>query len=199
MRAMSQNSVDQLVGILLAAGQGLRFDPTGARNKLMQPIAGRDIVAVAAARNLLAALPKVIAVIRPGAHTVGAQLRAIGCEVIECPTADHGMAASLVYALSHSGKATGWVIALADMPYVQPATNIALADAIMHGASIAVPTYRGRRGNPVAFSNIHLPELLRLKGDQGARSLLKAHTVVEIAVDDAAIHHDIDTPIDLEI
>lgn len=194
---MRQNDGGQFVGILLAAGKGLRFDPTGAQNKLMQRLADGDAVAVAAARNLLAALPMVLAVVRPGADAVAAQLQAIGCEVTECPSADQGMGASLVHALSHTRKAAGWIIALADMPYVQPATSIALIDAIRRGADIAVPTCGGRRGNPVAFGRTHLPDLLRLGGDQGARSLLTAYPVTEIAVDDAGIGRDIDTAIDL--
>lgn len=193
-----QNTTGQFIGILLAAGRGLRFDPSGAQNKLIQTLACGDIVAVAAARNLLAALPRVLAVVRPGADAVATQLRAVGCEVIECPDADQGMGASLVHALSHARKAAGWIIALADMPYVQPATCIVLIDAIKRGADIAVPTCDGRRGNPVAFGRTHLSELLRLGGDQGARSLLKAHPVTEIAVDDTGISRDIDTAIDLD-
>lgn len=50
------------VGILLAAGRGRRFDPSGTRNKLLQPLPNGEPVAVASARALLAVLPKVIAV-----------------------------------------------------------------------------------------------------------------------------------------
>ncbi|MDB5763025.1 MAG: MobA-related protein [Herminiimonas sp.] len=186
------------VGILLAAGRGMRFDPSGAQNKLLQPIAGGATVVAAAAKNLLTVLPAVLAVVRPGADAVEAQLRAAGCAVTTCPDADQGMGASLVHALSHHRDAAGWVIALADMPYVQPGTVDALIDALEHGADIAVPANLGRRGNPVAFSRAHLNNLLRLGGDQGARSLLTAFPVVQVKVDDAGIHRDIDTAADLE-
>ena len=187
----------QFAGILLAAGTGSRFDPSGARNKLMQPLADGASVALCAARNLLAALPVVLAVVRPGSDALAAQLRALGCAVTECPSAEQGMGASLVHALLHTSEAAGWIIALADMPYVQHSTSIALIDAIRRGAQIAVPTFGGRRGNPVAFGRSHLPELLRLGGDQGARALLARYPVVEIAVDDPGIGRDIDTLIDL--
>jgi molybdenum cofactor cytidylyltransferase len=72
-----------------------------------------------------------------------------------------------------------------------------LVAAVRRGADIAVPTYQGRRGNPVAFSRIHLSRLLQLSGDQGARSLLKAFPVIEVDVDDAAIGRDIDFEADL--
>jgi molybdenum cofactor cytidylyltransferase len=191
--------MSQFVGILLAAGKGSRFDPTGAKNKLLQPLANGDFVVSAAAENLLAAVPSVLAVVRPGANAVAAQLRVLGCEVSECPTAEDGMAASLVHALSLAENATGWVIALGDMPYVRPATITALIEAIENGADIALPTYRGQRGNPVAFGRRHLPRLLELRGDQGARSLLKAFPVAEVAVEDAGIVRDIDVAHDLRL
>ncbi len=188
---------DQFAGILLAAGRGARFDPSGAQDKLMQVIENGDAVAVAAAKNMLAVLPMVQAVVRPGADALAAQLRMLGCAVTECPTAEDGMGASLVFALTLTREAGGWLIALADMPYVQPATIAALLRAIADGADIAVPTHAGRRGNPVAFSRLHLPRLLELSGDRGARSLLQTLAVVETAVDDAGIHRDIDTVDDL--
>lgn len=191
-------SSDRFVAILLAAGKGVRFDRSGAQNKLMQLLENGDTVAVAAARNLLAVLPSVQAVVRPGADALAAQLRALGCAVTECPSAEAGMGASLVFALTQTRNATGWLIALADMPHVQPATIAALIQAIADGADIAVPTCEGRRGNPVAFSRLHLSRLLELSGDQGARTLLQTFAVVEVPVDDPGIHRDIDTVDDLK-
>ncbi len=186
------------VGILLAAGKGVRFDPSGAHNKLMQALPGGELLASAAAKNLLAVLPRVLAAVRPDAAALASQLRALGCNIVECPHAEQGMGASLVQALSEARDATGWIIALADMPQVQPATIAALLTALEEGAAIAVPTYCGRRGNPVAFGRLHLPRLLELGGDRGARILLKEFPVKEIAVDDAGIHYDVDTANDLE-
>ena len=186
-----------MTGILLAAGKGSRFDPQGMQNKLLQALPGGESVAAAAAASLVAALPAVLAVVRPGADALTARLREIGCEVTVCPQADCGMGASLVHALAQARAAAGWVVALADMPYVRPDTIAALVAAISKGAAIAQPMHGGRRGNPVAFGRQHLPALLRLDGDQGARALLKAFPVTEIEVDDAGIFHDIDTPADL--
>jgi molybdenum cofactor cytidylyltransferase len=187
----------QVVGILLAAGKGARFDPSGAEDKLMQEMPGGEAVAVVAARTLVSALPRVLAVVRPGADALAAALRDTGCQVNECPTADQGMGASLVCALAQMRDSAGWVIALADMPYVRASTILAVADALRHDADIAQPVHQGQRGNPVGFGRSHLPQLLALGGDQGARSLLKTHPVVDVAVDDAGILQDIDTRKDL--
>ena len=187
------------VGILLAAGRGRRFDPLGQRNKLLQPLAGGEPVVVASARTLLAVLPRVIAVVPPQDGGVAQALRALGCEVTLCEDADSGMAASLVQAITHSlPQADSWLVALGDMPYVASATLRALLDALCSGADIAVPVFEGRRGNPVAFGAAHLPALLALRGEHGARALLKSAPVTEIAVNDPGILRDIDTPADLQ-
>ena len=190
-------SPEAIVGILLAAGRGSRFDPSGRRNKLMQCLASGEEVAAAAAKNLLAALPSVLAVVGPESESLATRLKEVGCEVTVCPNAREGMAASLVHALSQTKNARGWVIALADMPFIQPSTIGVLVDALDKGAGIAAPLASGRRGNPVAFGHAHLDELLQLRGDEGARRLLNKHPVMEIAVDDPGILRDIDTVDDL--
>ena len=183
--------------ILLAAGNGSRFDPLGIRNKLLQTLPDGCAVAVASAASLLAAMPQVLAVVRPDAHQLSAELQAIGCEVTTCIYAADGMGASLAHAVQQSMNATGWIVALADMPYLKPSTISALLDALRAGADIAAPMHDGRRGNPVAFSRAHLPDLLRLTGDAGARSLLQYYPVQLVEVDDPGIHLDIDRPQDL--
>ena len=162
-------------------------------------------VVMASARHMLAVLPRVVAVVRPGDaggdQAVAAQLLALGCEVTICPLADTGMAASLSHAIAHADRtvpdAQGWIVALGDMPHVQPSTIQSLKTALEQGAGIAAPMYRGQRGNPVGFSRRYLPQLLALEGDQGARGILKHSAVTELDVDDSGILQDIDTPADL--
>lgn len=191
-----------VVGILMAAGRGRRFDPAGQRNKLLQVLPSGGPVVLASARKLLAALPRVVAVVPPDDGGVAALLAELGCEVTVCHDADSGMAASLVHALrasltdaAHAPDA--WLVALGDMPHVAPATLAALRDALAAGAPIAAPVHEGRRGNPVGFGRAHLDALLALQGDQGARRLLQTCPVTDIAVRDPGIFLDIDTPADL--
>ena len=186
------------VGILLAAGRGRRFDPSGHRNKLLQPMAGGEPVVVASARTLLAVLPRVVAVVAPRNNGVAQALRTLGCDVTVCPDADDGMACSLVHALRRSlPAAQAWLIALGDMPHVRESTIRALSESVAGGAVIAAPVSGGRRGNPVAFGIECLPALLALEGDEGARRILKLHPVTEVEVDDPGIFQDVDLPADL--
>lgn len=190
-----------ITGILLAAGRGRRFDPQGRRNKLLQTLPGGDLVVVASARRLLSVCARVVAVVPPDGGGVAATLRALGCDVTVCPDADAGMGLSLAHAVRYSlqGDAAshGWLVALGDMPFVEPSTLQALADAIAAGAGIAAPLFDGRRGNPVAFGAIHRDALLILDGDQGARRLLTTCPVTPIEVLDPGILRDIDSPDDL--
>jgi molybdenum cofactor cytidylyltransferase len=119
--------------------------------------------------------------------------------VTVCPDADSGMAASLTHAIRHSLalEPRSWLVALGDMPYVDPATLRLLADALAAGAGIAAPVMKERRGNPVGFGAVHLDALLALRGDEGARRLLQAYPVTEVPVDDPGIFRDIDLPSDL--
>jgi molybdenum cofactor cytidylyltransferase len=190
-----------LTGILLAAGRGRRFDPDGARNKLLQRLPGDEVVVAASARTLLAVFPRVVAVVPPDDGGVGDVLRQLGCEVTVCPDAASGMGLSLAHAIRHSLQgqlpARGWLVALGDMPFVAPSTLHALDAAIEEGAAIAAPLFEGRRGNPVAFGARHRDALLALDGDQGARRLLQTSPVTTIDVPDPGILRDIDSPSDL--
>jgi molybdenum cofactor cytidylyltransferase len=185
------------VGILLAAGRGTRFDPAGHQDKLRQTVVGGGGVAVSAARSLLRCLPQVIAVVRPGADDLANELRVVGCTVVISHESSEGMAHSLTNALRASIDASGWVIALGDMPWIKPSTISALVNALSEGAAIATPVFKSRRGNPIAFSRKYLNNLLALTGDEGARRLLRKFPVVEVDVDDAGVILDIDTPSDL--
>lgn len=184
----------RIVGILLAAGRGARFDPAGLQNKLLQPLPGGEPVVAASAANLLKVVGEVCAVVRPNSTETMSLLQGAGCSVTVCADAALGMGVSLVHALRQVQDADGWVIALADMPYVRPDTIAALSAALRSGADIAVPVFENQRGNPVAFSRAHLPSLLALDGDRGARKLLNTLQVTEILVDDAGVLRDIDLP-----
>jgi molybdenum cofactor cytidylyltransferase len=189
-------------GILLAAGSGRRFDASGQSNKLMQTLPSGMTVAAISASHLLSVLPRSVAVVAEHTPALATQLAELGCDIcVSSPpssVSSPGMSHSLQCGLKHApADCAGWIIALADMPYVNTETITALVRAMQSGAGIAVPVHQGRRGNPVGFSREYLPQLLALRGDQGARSLLKIYPVTEVEVDDAGIFQDIDLPQDL--
>jgi molybdenum cofactor cytidylyltransferase len=184
-------------GLLLAAGRGSRFDPTGLQNKLLAPLADGTPVARAAAHRLLESVPRVIAVVRPGAEALAHVLNDAGCEVILSNDAERGMGASLAAGVHASANAEGWIVALADMPWIAPQTIESVARRLDEGASIVVPVYLGQRGHPVGFGAVHGSALAALDGDVGARALLASSDLTTIDVDDAGVLADVDAPSDL--
>jgi molybdenum cofactor cytidylyltransferase len=184
-----------ICGILLAAGASKRF----GSDKLLHLLSGQTPIALAALANLRAAIPHVIAVVRPGAPLLAHRLSEAGATVILCVDADAGMGASLATAVGASGAVAGWVIALADMPYIRPETIASVAASLCTGAAMIAPAYQGVRGHPVGLSAKFRGQLEALRGDEGARSILRQNTglVQLIEVDDPGVCRDIDTPDDL--
>ena len=187
-------------GLLLAAGRGTRFDPSGRVLKLLSranrgPHAGACLAA-AAARTLIASLPRVIAVVRPVDSDAQRQLQTIlrseGCGLVVCDDADAGISASIACGVRAAEQASGWIIALADMPALAPSTVRAVTQALLQGALTAAPVYQGQRGHPVGFAAGLRPQLLALTGDTGARELLASFPPQLIAVDDPGVVYDVD-------
>jgi molybdenum cofactor cytidylyltransferase len=185
----------ELVGILLAAGSAQRF---GAP-KLLHPLPDGVPVAVAAARVLLQVLPNSIAIVKPGDHTLIELFTKLGLQTVENPLADKGMGTSLAAGVNATAGADGWLIALADMPWIQPASITALVDRMKSGASMVAPVYAGTRGHPVGFSSRWRQPLRGLSGDKGARGLIENYSneLELLATEDAGVLMDIDHPQDL--
>ena len=140
--------------------------------------------------------------IPPGARALRGALEGEGCGILESAATSRGLGASLAAGVRHARDADGWIVALGDMPFIASATFAAVAKALRDGALIAAPVHRtsDARGHPVGFSRSLYDELAGLDGDEGARSVIAHHRdgVSLIAVDDAGITRDIDTPRDLE-
>jgi molybdenum cofactor cytidylyltransferase len=182
-----------ILGILLAGGSASRF----GSNKLLHALPDGTPIAVAAARNLRAALPRVVAVVRPGVAELEHALRAEGLEVTVCEQAADGMGTTLAHAVRAAGPAGGWVVALADMPYILPETIARIAAAVAGGAALAAPVHGGQRGHPVGFGARFRRDLERLAGDAGAREIVKGNPATLIPVEDPGVVRDIDVPADL--
>lgn len=184
-----------MVGLLLAAGSASRF----GSDKLLHPLPHGVPIAAQAARHLKKEISRVVAAVRPQSPELSRILEAEGCEVVICEKADEGMGASLACAVRAAGAAEGYLVALADMPFVRPTSIAAVRDALAGGARIAAPYFRTRRGHPVGISGSFRAELEALAGDEGARQILAAHEseIVKVPVGDPGVIRDIDKPADL--
>lgn len=184
-----------LVGLLLAAGSATRF----GSDKLLHRLPHGVPIAVQAARHLRSVIPVIHAVVKPGTDDLAQQLENEGCRVVVCEAAAEGMGASLACGARAAGRADGYLVALADMPFVRTASIAAVRDALAGGAPLAAPYWRAKRGHPVGVSGAFFDALLACRGDEGAKGLLKENEkrLVKIAVGDPGVLRDIDTPGDL--
>lgn len=184
----------RIAGILLAAGAGTRF----GGGKLLAKLADGTTVGRRACANLVAAVPDVIAVVRPGDDELAEELAAAGARVTVCPDAQAGMGASLAHGVRAAGDADAVMIALADMPWIRPETFRAVVAELRRGEQLVVPRHQGKRGHPVGFGRVHHPALTVLGNDEGAREVIARATGIRwIDIDDPGALRDVDTPADL--
>jgi molybdenum cofactor cytidylyltransferase len=191
-------------GLLLCGGKSSRF---GSDKLLVRHSRGggnparAEPLVVYSARNLIAGAGNALAVVPLGATDLRRALESAGCDILETKDTQRGLGASLAAGVAASTGAAGWIVALGDMPFIRAASIAAVRASLENGALIAAPIFGGtKRGHPVGFSGKLEKELLALGADEGARSIIEQHraALVTVAVDDAGILADIDTPGDLE-
>jgi molybdenum cofactor cytidylyltransferase len=156
--------------LVLASGRGERFTASGGVGaKLQAPLAGRAVLDWTLAAVRASGLP------------------------FHVEDAGHpGMGDSIAAAVRATRDTDGWLVLPGDLPLVQPATLRAVASALAQ-APVVVPVFRGERGHPVGFSRECGDALAALSGPKGAASVLGAHAVSELVVDDPGVVVDIDT------
>lgn len=182
-------SMDRIGCIVLAAGRSLRF---GTDKRLALLPDGRTLL-----DRTLSGIPpdftRRILVVHPGDEALIAPHQP-AWTVVFAANAHLGMGHSIAAGVALAKGWRGAVIALADMPFVNPDTFIAIG-AALEPARIVVPYWQQQRGNPVGVGADYFAELAQLDGDQGARQLFRKHAaaVIRLDVDDAGILQDIDT------
>ena len=195
---MASSPRPPIVGLLLAAGQARRFRAATGRDKLVEtiplglPYAGIPVIA-AAASALRSAVSDVVAIVDANNARATGLVEALGCTALRA--ASGGTGESIALGVAARPDAAGWVVALADMPFIKTATIRTLVKA-MSADAIVAPVHNGQRGHPVCFGKSYGPELIKLTGDEGARAILAAATPRLIEVDDPGTLRDIDSPED---
>ncbi|WP_288581003.1 nucleotidyltransferase family protein [uncultured Methylobacterium sp.] len=188
---------DPVGTVLLAAGRGTRF---GASPKLLSLLDGKPLVRHAAEAAVQAGLGPVVAVLGHAGAQVREALAGLPLTVVENPDYAAGLSTSLRAGLGALPEAvTGAIVLLGDMPRVGSGLPVRLAEAF-RAAPVApaavVPVKDGRRGNPVLLNRRLLSAgIAGLTGDRGAGPLLaRRDDVLELAVDEAGVLIDVDTP-----
>jgi molybdenum cofactor cytidylyltransferase len=90
-----------------------------AADKRLHPLADGTVMALAAGRKLAAVCQRTIVVVRPDDMAMTRLLSEAGLESVVCANAAQGMGHSLAAGVAASEDAAGWLVALADMPYIR--------------------------------------------------------------------------------
>lgn len=165
--------------LVLASGRGERFAASGGgTHKLQALLAGKPVLA----------------------RTLGA-VAASGLPWHLEDAGHPGMGDSIAAAVRAAPEASGWLVLPGDLPLVQAATLLAVADALVRHA-VVVPMFKGARGHPVGFSAACRDALLALTGSRGASPVVQAQAALNavgfLEVADEGTVIDIDTLQDLQ-
>ncbi len=205
MKLVNANRLDRksggLAAIILAAGKSTRMGEAKQLLRLGEStVLGRTIENVRRA-----AVKEIVLVLGASEEAIRRRLPASllqGLKVVVNPLYEQGMASSLRAGLSALDPQTdAALIVLADQPFVRPETLDQLGRKHRQTqAQIVIPSYQGRRGNPVLLDRSVFADVMALEGDTGCRAIFGSHTerTVKLEVEDEGILLDIDNQGDYE-
>ena len=168
--------------LILASGRGERFLASGGTtHKLRALLGGKTVLQ----------------------HTLDA-VKASGLPWHLEDEGHPGMGDSIAAAVSKTSNATGWLILPADLPLIQSATLLQVAQALQTNDVVQPCVVNDvghesteQRGHPVGFAAICQQDLLNLKGNKGAACVINAYAAIKLIVNDVGIVTDVDTVDDL--
>ena len=182
--------------LILAAGQSRRM---GSQNKLLAEINGKPMLRHTAEQALKSRAAAVFAVTGHEREKIQPLLDEMGIPALHNPDYANGLSSSLKTGFrALAGKFEGILVCLGDMPLITAELFNTLIEAFdrEEGRAIVVPTYQGKRGNPVLIASSFEADILAITGDIGAKSLIAENEpmVFNVEVGDNSIFADIDTP-----
>jgi len=140
----------------------------------------------------------IVVVLGHAADRVRERVTLDGARAVVNPEYEEGMSTSIrVGVRAADPRSDGFLIVLGDQPFVSPETLDALiARRDASDAKILIPTFEGRRGNPVLVDRSLSQDIQAITGDQGCRAIFgqNAGRIAEVPVHDPGILIDLDTP-----
>ncbi|HEY1567351.1 MAG TPA: nucleotidyltransferase family protein [Solirubrobacteraceae bacterium] len=182
-----------VAGLVLAAGAGTRF---GASPKQLADFHGRPLLEWAVqAQCAVPSLDPVVVVLGSSAASIRSGVGFGRACTVVCDDWASGQASSLrrgVEAMLERGAVTKVIVTLGDAPLVTPQVIAMFVEQPPRARAV----YGGRPGHPVVLGPEEIAALTSLKGDEGARALLRGGPQVEVG--HLCSGRDVDIPEDLE-
>ena len=204
----NNNTTPQTAAIILAAGSSSRMG--GGRHKLLLPLHDRPVLAHVLDAVLASQARPVVLLLGHQAEQVRVHIASYATHpdlnIIENIDYLQGMSTSMRlgiqtlqsygYMKSTESEIDSALVLLGDQPLITAQDiDTLIATYRTTGKRIVAPTYEGKRGNPILFDASLFPELLKVTGDEGGRSVLERHRqeVALIEMGDAMASYDVDT------
>jgi molybdenum cofactor cytidylyltransferase len=183
-----------IAAVVLAAGLARRM----GRQKLLLQLQGKPVVRWSV-EHVVSHVEDVVIVTGPDDSALRQALEGLTVRFVVNPRPQDGQGTSIAAGVAALKPwTTAVLIALGDQPRMPAAVVPALLEALRRsGKAIVAPLYQGVQGTPVVFSSEVFAELRALKGDAGARAVVKENPErVELVAFDLAMPPDVDTPED---
>ena len=183
-----------ITAVVLAAGLARRM----GRQKLLLQLQGKPVVRWSV-EHVVSHVEDVVIVTGPDDSALRQALEGLTVRFVVNPRPQDGQGTSIAAGVAALKPwTTAVLIALGDQPRMPAAVVPALLEALRRsGKAIVAPLYQGVQGTPVVFSSEVFAELRALKGDAGARAVVKLNSErVETVAFDLAMPPDVDTPED---
>jgi len=176
-------------GLILAGGAGRRF---GGTPKQLAELDGRPLLVHAIeAQWAVPALERIVVVLGAWAVEIQGAIDFSGVEVVVCPDWEEGAAASLRAGVAALAGCRAVIVTLGDEPLITPQVIARLVGE--RGPARA--SYGRAPGHPVKLTPALMRRVAELRGDAGARGLLRTARRVECG--HLCRPDDVDTPEDL--
>jgi len=190
--------------VVPAAGHSTRM----GRPKLALLLGGRTVLEHVLGALRQAGVGHTLVVAGPHTADLATRAEAAGSHVLVLPEATADMRATVEHGLRwlderfHPRADDCWLLVPADQARLEAAVVRQLVEArgTPGGASVIIPTYGGRRGHPVLLDWKHVAGIRAWPAGLGLDTYLRgrAAETLELAVADAGILFDLDTPEDYE-
>ena len=189
-----------ICAVILAAGESKRYGP---ENKLLVELDGVAVLERVVRCIVHCGVSKVYLVTGEDHDTVVSLLSKYEIDFVNNPDWKSGMGTSLAKGIKEIGPRdfSGIMVCLGDLPYLELGSVKRILDRFneLDESRITIPVYEGRRGHPVIFPVSYLDSLVKLEGDEGARSIIRqASEYLELVpVESEGVVRDLDWPDDL--
>ncbi len=192
----SKHTDQNIAAIVLAAGQSRRM---GNENKLFLPLENRSVIQQVVANLEGSKVTQTFVVTGHQQEMVRKELEETSVTFVNNPEYSKGLSTSLRTALAVlPQEVSGVLVCLGDMPFVCSQHIDALVDSFdsVTERQICVPTFNGKRGNPVLWDRLYMQEMMEVRGDVGAKHIIGDYDefVTEVELNDPGVVTDIDTP-----